>query len=114
MNALAKIEKVIGLFLKMNEDTLMPHIDIFIRVAENEGITMPDLIKKTGIKQSSLSRHIKFLSNYHEVDPASGTTLEKGMGLLRVEPDKLNRKRFAVFLTEKGKKVLGEIDEAMK
>lgn len=111
MDALSKLDKIVSMFLKLNKDLLLPHMDIFIKVANHEGITMPDLIKETGIKQSSISRYVKALSQYYEIDQANPSSPEpKGLGLLRVEPDMVNRKRYAVFLTEKGRKFKEELE----
>ena len=92
-------------------NTLDPHLPIqqlaiLINVYESEGrgLTMPELAETTEISQGSISKNVKALSKYSDKD---GNIL--GKGLLRVEPDIYERRRYNVKLTDKGQEVMNAL-----
>lgn len=84
---------------EIHPDMAMNQLRIFLYVADNEGITMPDLSERLGMPQGSLSRNIKKLSRFNEKGKM------QGYDLVYREPDLDERRRFAVYLTKRGKEV---------
>jgi len=83
------------------------HIALFLAVAENPGITMPELMEFLDMPQGTVSRNVKLLSNY--VEREAGVTRRKGYNLLRTQPDPENRQILAVHMTGKGHALLKEL-----
>lgn len=109
-----KLEKVFMLVNNTCPGTNLSHLRVFMAVAKQEGITMPELLKSLEMSQASVSRIVKDLSSYRTADSGSSDSSHtKGHNILLVSPDAYHRKRLAVFLTEKGKKLKEEIEEAL-
>jgi len=83
------------------------HIALFLAVAENPGITMPELMDFLDMPQGTVSRNVKLLSNY--VEREAGVVRRKGHNLLRTQPDPENRQILAVHLTGRGYALLKEL-----
>ena len=112
MNEINRIARVIEHFRKnVNKDLPSQHIAIFMAVAENEGVTMPELIRQLDMPQGTLSRNVKLLSRFMAQE--GGRTVLKGHDLLRTEPVPTGRHALAVYLTENGKFLLREIEDIM-
>lgn len=103
----------------LNKDFPLQHLMLFLTVADNPSITMPELSKKLGVPQGTISRTYKALSRYvADVDAMQGVERvdgkkEFGYGLLRAEPDLYNRRALALYLTDRGDEVLGGLLSAM-
>jgi len=95
----------------VNKDFPSQHIAIFLAVAQNPGITMPELISQLDMPQGTLSRNVKLLSRFMEHD--NGKTSLKGHDLLRTEPVPTGRHALAVYLTDKGRFLLRELQDIM-
>ncbi len=95
------------------------HLLLFLTVANNEGITMPQLEEELGIQQGVVSRSVKKLSLYmreptaQELNDGLVEKKKAGHDLLRVEPDLYNRKVHAVYLTKRGKDILNRFIECV-
>ena len=112
MKEISRIFKVIEHLRKtVNKDFPSQHIAIFLAVAQNPGITMPELIQQLDMPQGTLSRNVKLLSRFmvHE----NGSSSLKGHDLLRTEPVPTGRHALAVYLTDKGNFLLREIQDIM-
>jgi DNA-binding MarR family transcriptional regulator len=115
MGAIKKLHEVFFIFDNACPETNLSHFRVFTAVAEKEGITMPDLCKHLEMPQGSLSRIVKDLSTYRisEVSGSGGLSGLKGHGVLEVKPDAIHRKRFAVYLTEKGENLRDKIEATL-
>ena len=112
MKEISQIAKVVEhLRQNVNKDLPSQHIAIFLAVAENPGVTMPELIRQLDMPQGTLSRNVKLLSRFMERD--NGVSILKGHDLLRTEPVPTGRHALAVHLTENGKFLLREIQDIM-
>ena len=88
-------------------DLSLSQLAIYLTVCSDEGITMPELAQGLNIPQGSLSRNIKRLSRYDE------DGIVKGHDLLITTPDTRDRKRLAVYLTERGKALKIELNRLL-
>lgn len=91
------------------------HLKVFLQVSENDGkITMPELMDLCGMSQSNVSRTVKDLSIYMADNPESlGNRIERGAGVLETRPDAYERRRLAVYLTEKGRELKSDIAKVL-
>lgn len=71
---------------------------ILLAVAEQPGITYPELVKISGVTLAAVSRNVAYLAAFFRGAP--------GLGLVEAINDPHNLKRHAVFLTPKGRKVV--------
>jgi len=112
MNEINRLTKVIEHLRKtVNKDLPCQHLAIYLAVAENPGVTMPELIRQLDMPQGTLSRNVKLLSRYmvHE----KGQSVAKGHDLLRTESVPTGRHALAVYLTDRGEFLLREIEDIM-
>jgi DNA-binding MarR family transcriptional regulator len=92
---------------EVNSDLPIQQIAILLRVAEQEGVTMPEIAQSLKMSQASVSKNVRMLSRF-----VDGTEI-KGYDLLRAEQSIENRLRLALTLTAKGAKVLKGLAEIM-
>lgn len=93
---------------EINPDFAISQLSLLLYVATNEGKTMHELCAETGMPQGSVSRNIKQLSRYAEVDRHGRREL-KGYNLVRTEPDVIERRRLAVYLTKEGEALIEDL-----
>ncbi|WP_067516938.1 MarR family winged helix-turn-helix transcriptional regulator [Endozoicomonas ascidiicola] len=92
-----KYIEVIDLFWTVYDGIPSQAMMIYFLVAENEGISMTELEKLSGISQAAISRNVGKLG---EID----RNHEAGLGLLKTERDPMERRRLLVYLSAKGKR----------
>ena len=112
MNEISRLAKVVEHLRKnVNKDLPSQHLAIYLAVAENPGVTMPELIRQLDMPQGTLSRNVKLLSRFmvHE----KGQSVMKGHDLLRTESVPTGRHALAVYLTDRGEFLLREIEDIM-
>lgn len=88
---------------ELRTDTPLSHLSILLLVCREEGVTMPEISEKLNISQATVSRSLRLLGKYRE----KGKML--GHDLVYTQQDLEERRRFAVFLTPKGKKLRTKI-----
>jgi len=93
---------------RLNKGMPSQHVALLLAVAENPGITMPELCRLLDMPQGTVSRNVKVLSHYVERGE-DGVARPKGHGLLRTQPDRENALALAVHLTGKGEAMVNEI-----
>ncbi|ORJ53222.1 MarR family winged helix-turn-helix transcriptional regulator [Geothermobacter hydrogeniphilus] len=101
-------------FLRRRLSKAMPsqHFSLLLAVAENPGITMPELCRLLDMPQGTVSRNVKVLSHY--VERGDDAVLRpRGHGLLRTQPDRENPLALAVFLTGKGEALVEEVNRIL-
>lgn len=115
LEGIKKFQKVLDILKKVYPELPLQQIDLFVKVALTEGITMQELATLTQMPQGNLSRNIKALSLYLKDDLENyPNRILAGHDLLQRRPDLYNSKRLAVFLSENGKKVIKQIEEALE
>lgn len=91
----------------IHRDFAMPQLSILLLVAENEGISQPDISKRLDMPQASVSRNVTKLCK-KLVTQRTGT-VNRGYELCEISPDPAEPRRLNVFLTNKGKKFIEEL-----
>lgn len=88
----------------------MQQLALFFAVAEagDEGITMGEVMDKLKMGQTSVSKNAKQLSRYTKRDE-TGNLVVRGYDLIEVRPDLLERRRFRMTLTPRGRQVCVKI-----
>jgi DNA-binding MarR family transcriptional regulator len=100
---------------KVYAELPIQQIVLLLQVAENEGITMPELAAKCDMPQGTTSRNLRMLSSFVDKGSTRGKAAElKGHGLLKTEPSLYNRRSLAVFLTKKGKSVVAQLGKTLQ
>lgn len=79
----------------------------FLRVCLFPGCSMADICKATGTSQSSASRNVAALSDWHSRKRA-------GFGLVEAKADPYEMRRKLVFLTPKGERVKATLEALME
>ncbi|AMV73348.1 MarR family transcriptional regulator [Desulfuromonas sp. DDH964] len=92
---------------RVHREMPIQHIVLLLTVAENPGITMPELVTRLDMPQGTVSRNVKILSSYVEWE--NGVARTRGRNLLRTLPDADNRHVLAVFLTGRGEALVQEL-----
>lgn len=80
----------------------------FLYVAENEGLNLKELAYTCGFTESTASRTARSLA-------AAGTrdALPPALGLLDVRPNPADRRGRTLFLTESGRRLRDQVDDAI-
>jgi DNA-binding MarR family transcriptional regulator len=84
---------------------------LFLTVVQEPGITMQELSRRLAMPQGSVSRNVRALAGSGE--GGNGSTVRKGHGLLRTEPDPTSRQGLSVYLTVKGRTVVEQMVEML-
>ncbi|RME39344.1 MAG: MarR family transcriptional regulator [Deltaproteobacteria bacterium] len=97
---------------RLNKAIPTQQLSLLLAVAENPGITMPELCRLLDMPQGTVSRNVKMLSHYIDRS-AQGVLRPRGYGLLRTQPDRHNPLALAVYLTGKGEALVQEIERIL-
>jgi len=92
---------------RVHREMPIQHIVLLLTVAENPGVTMPELVSRLDMPQGTVSRNVKVLSSYVEWE--NGVARSRGRNLLRTLPDAENRHILAVYLTGRGEALVQEL-----
>lgn len=92
----------------LNRNIPMQQLALFLRVAENPGISMTELSEQLGMPQGSVSRNVKLLTDQRKQGRESRS--EHGYGLLCTQQHAVNRHQLTVGLTRKGEEFVAELD----
>ena len=80
------------------------HVQVFIYVAQNEGCTYREIEDELSLTNSSVSRTINALGGTHRRG-------YEGHDLLHVMNDVKEGRRYAVWLTKKGKSIMRQLNK---
>ncbi|CAB4139643.1 MarR Transcriptional regulators [uncultured Caudovirales phage] len=85
-------------------DEVMPiqQAHALLVIAKRPGLTMQELSDETGLAQSSCSRNVAALSEWHRYG-------KPGLDLVASEDDPRERRRKVMWLTPKGRTVVGKL-----
>lgn len=104
--ALVQLFKAIEDFRAVDPEIPAQGVALFLYSAIYPGCTMTDLQKHLGMTQSSCSRNVSALSEWHRLE-------KPGLGLVAATPDPMERRRKIVRLTEKGEQLAASLTEAI-
>lgn len=96
--------KVFEEFRKLDPEMQMQTALIFLLIANNEGCSIGDLERWTGLTSASCSRNVAALSDIHRKG-------RPGHNLIVAKVDPNDRRQRNLFLTVKGKTVLNNVME---
>jgi DNA-binding MarR family transcriptional regulator len=97
----------------VHKDIAMPQLTILLLVAQEQGISQPDLAMIMGIPQATVSRNVLKLSEKF-VQNAKGDWRQTGYDLVETRPDPYETRRHAVYLTKKGKQVINALKKSIE
>ena len=107
-DAVFAVTRIITMLRTLSPGMPMQQADILFQIAIHPGLTMAELVKRTGLSQSSVSRNVAALSKYHRLG-------EPGLDLVETLNDPRDPRRRLMFLNTNGKtfitKLLRNIDE---
>lgn len=83
-------------------------VTVFLTVARKDGCLVKDLVKVTGLNQSSVARLLAVLGE----KPTRGAT--HPLRWVELRPDEEDPRRVRCWLTPKGQKVIEELSELMQ
>lgn len=111
---LSKLLKVID-YLRKEVDRELPlqQLHVLMAIAEHMKMYTEELADELDMQRGSLSRNIKMLSTYAELND-EGNLVERGKNLIKVDRDLMNRQKLVYSLTEKGENVLNGINRIMQ
>ena len=97
-------------------DIAMGQFEMFLFIADHEGVTQPELIEVLGMSQGAVSRNCAKLSSklvrVKSNDSSSGYDEEdRGYDLIEQRQDEIDSRRKALFLTKLGKSVVEKLRE---
>lgn len=97
-------------YLKDNvhEDIRMLQVLTFLEVTLEEGVTMTDISKRLGTTQASTSRNVAVMSR--KITPEGKIV---GYNIIVAHQDIYERRRLALYLTDKGKHIAEESSNLM-
>ncbi len=104
--ALPTLIRVLEEFRTLDPDLPIQYALSFLTLAQNEGLSMGELAQRLAIAQSSASRNIAALSDWHSFG-------KPGLGLVDAREDPRERRRKLVSLTAKGHAFLHRLTALM-
>lgn len=104
--ALPTLIRVLEAFRTLDPDLPIQYALSFLTLAQNEGLSMGELAQRLAIAQSSASRNIAALSEWHSFG-------KPGLGLVEAREDPRERRRKLVSLTAKGQAFLHRLTALM-
>lgn len=100
-NAAEKLRQILQSFMQIDRDIQLESMLVFFAVCESEGLTVKSLVHTSGLGESMVSRRLSDLCSQ-----------ERGQLLLMAQHPTDQRRRL-VFLSQNGRKVLAQIEEAI-
>lgn len=91
--------------LQVNRDFAMSQFAMFLLVAVREGITMAEVAEFLQLSQGAVSRNLRQLSKYKD---ERGNI--QGYNLIYSQSDLTDRRRFALYLTPKGRQLIADLE----
>ena len=97
-STLAKLSHVLDEFRKLDAGIQTDTINVFLLITNTPGITSREIMDRTGMSQSSVSRHLSMLSEWDWKGSA-------GLNLAETVEDPLDRRSKRSWLTHKGHQI---------
>ncbi|ATJ82028.1 MarR family winged helix-turn-helix transcriptional regulator [Halomonas beimenensis] len=96
--AIKRLFRALEELREVYSDMQLQTAQVFLIIAMNQGITIKELMRRTGLAQSSCSRNVNLLSDWVKPEVP-------GHGLVVTSEDPKERRRKVVHLTSKGKEL---------
>ena len=94
-------------FRELDPDMPIQYATSFLYICRYEGLSIKTLMDLIKLRQSSASRNVSALSEWHKFD-------KPGLGLVQTFEDPKDRRKKTIELTEKGKKVFAQLSSIME
>lgn len=104
--SLVRLARVLEEFRALDPDMPIQYALSFLTVVEEEGLSLRDLSARLGIAQSSASRNVAALGEWHSFR-------KPGLHLVEAREDPRERRRKIVTLTAKGRALAARLDAMM-
>jgi len=104
--AIHTINSLNNVYKSLDYDITLQMIDVLCWIAEKPGITVKDLMDRTNLSQSSISRNLTALGKWDRHS-------KPGMDLIEDVEDPVERRRRIYFLTKKGKRFIARMVGAL-
>jgi len=103
---IAILMRILEEFRKLDPDLPIQYALSFLTLASNEGLSLGELATRLGIAQSSASRNVAALSEWHSFG-------KPGLDLVEAKEDPRERRRKLVTLTPKGHALVATLREIL-
>lgn len=103
---IAILMRILEEFRKLDPDLPIQYALSFLTLASNEGLSLGELATRLGIAQSSASRNVAALSEWHSFG-------KPGLDLVEAKEDPRERRRKLVTLTPKGHALVETLREIL-
>lgn len=101
-----RLMRALEVFRELDPDMPIQYALSFLTLARNPGLSIRDLSERLGIAQSSASRNVAALSEWHSFR-------KPGHDLIQAKEDPRERRRKIVTLTRKGEALLARLEVVM-
>lgn len=102
-----RLMRALEVFRELDPDMPIQYALSFLTLARNPGLSIRDLSERLGIAQSSASRNVAALSEWHSFR-------KPGHGLIQANEDPRERRRKIVTLTRNGEALLARLEAVME
>lgn len=102
-----RLMRALEVFRELDPDMPIQYALSFLTLARNPGLSIRDLSERLGIAQSSASRNVAALSEWHSFR-------KPGHGLIQANEDPRERRRKIVTLTRDGEALLARLEAVME
>lgn len=93
--------------LKLDPDMTLTRLNIFLQIAKGTDVLVRDLVKTTGLGQSTIARTVALLSD----KPMRGK--KEGLHWVAAHPDPDDPRRVMINLTKKGQAIVSDMEEIL-
>lgn len=93
--------------LKQDPDMTLSRLNVFLNIARGKDVLVRDLVKTTGLGQSTIARTVALLSD----KPLRGK--REGLQWVTATPDPDDPRRVLLNLTKKGRVILSDLENLM-
>ena len=97
------LSRLTTFILNSDPDMTVTRLHVFLLLAGKKDVLVRDLVKQTGLNQSTIARTLAILSD----SPQRGK--KAGLGWVTMDPDPNDPRRVVVNTTPKGEKALSEM-----
>jgi DNA-binding MarR family transcriptional regulator len=99
------LQRLSSHIFRLDPDMTISRLLVFVLISRKaEGCLVRELTQATGLNQSTIARILALLSD----KPQRGE--RTGLEWVRMDPDPSDPRRVIIYVTEKGKRVLAEIE----
>lgn len=108
MSDLEKVQALLRVATRLTDldkDMPLTRLQVLLIVAMRPGCTVKEIVRRTGLNQSTVSRSLALLSDR----PVRGQ--KEGFGWIATKRDPRDSRRCLCFVTQAGEKMLAEIED---